>query len=128
MMLTRRRADALIDATIAAATRETRWEFVDEVPLRFDAFHPQGMVRVDGIWWLSTVDIGGRRGLLMAADREGRLLGQVTVGDQERFHPGGIVFAGAASGVAAADYRPASTSVVHRVVPGQEQPPEPVFA
>src|SRR3954468_15432248 len=106
MMLTRRRADALIDATIAAATRETPWELVDEVPLRFDAFHPQGMVRVDGTWWLSTVDIGARRGLLMAADGEGRFIMQLPVGDRERYHPGGIDFDGAALWVAAAEYRP----------------------
>jgi hypothetical protein len=128
MVLTRTRPDVLIDATVAVATRDTPWELVDELPLRFDAFHPQGMVRIDGTWWISTVDVASRKGLLLARDERGGLVDEVAVGDAEHYHPGGIDFDGTAVWIAAAEYRPSSTSVVHRVVPGCDAGPEPVFA
>ena len=100
-------------------TRATTWRLVDELPLRFDAHHPQGMARIGSTWWISTVDVGARRGLVMAVDSSGQLIEQVAVGDAERYHPGGMDFDGTAFWIPCAEYRPDSTTTVYRLQPGE---------
>jgi hypothetical protein len=114
-----------IAATVLAMTRSTAWELVGEVALAFDAHHPQGMVRIDGSWWISTVDLDARRGSVLVVDGEGRLVDEVPVGDDRCYHPGGIDFDGTALWVAAAEYRPDSTAVIQRLQPGRS--PELAF-
>ena len=119
MLRNRTRTDAAIAATVASMTRATTWRLVDELPLRFDAHHPQGMARIGSTWWISTVDVVERRGLVMAVDSGGQLIEQVAVGDAERYHPGGMDFDGAAFWIPCAEYRPDSTTTVYRLVPGE---------
>jgi hypothetical protein len=109
---------AAVAATVAAITRATKWQQVDELPLRFDAHHPQGMARVGSIWWISTVDVNARRGLVLAVDGSGDLVEQIPIGDHQRYHPGGMDFDGAAFWVPCAEYRPDSTTTVYRLQPG----------
>ena len=111
--------------TLAALDRRTIWTLVDELPLRFDAHHPQGMARVDDTWWVSTVDIDGRRGWVLAIDADGDEIERVAVGDDVRYHPGGMDFDGTALWIASAEYRPDSTASIIRLVPGAA--PEHVF-
>jgi hypothetical protein len=112
--------------TLAQMTRATRWELVGERPLRFDAHHPQGMVRIDSVWWISTVDIETHEGWVLAVDEQhGGLLDRVSIGDAHRYHPGGMDFDGAALWIPVAEYRPHSTSTVFRMVPGSQ--PEAAF-
>jgi hypothetical protein len=125
MLCHRTRNDAAVVTTISSMTRSTTWQLVDELPLRFDSFHPQGMALVGSTWWISTVDIGDRRGLVMAVDADGDLVEQVDVGDSERYHPGGMDFDGTAFWIPCAEYRPDSTTTVYRMVPGDE--PEAAF-
>ncbi|MDQ3106179.1 MAG: DUF6454 family protein [Actinomycetota bacterium] len=113
-------------STAARFSRSTPWEQVGELVLDFDAAHPQGMVRIDGVWWISTVDIDTTSGWVLAVDTAGRLVDRTPVGDDVRFHPGGMDFDGEALWVASAEYRPRSTAVVERLVPGGR--PEPAFA
>jgi len=108
-------ADERIRATVAGLTRRSRWALVDRVPLRFDAGHPQGMVRLDDHWVVTTVDVDARRGWVLVVDRAGHLVARIAVGDAVRFHPGGTGHDGTALWVAAAEYRPSSTTVVQRV-------------
>ncbi len=119
------RTDAAIAATVASMTRATTWRLVDELPLRFDVHHPQGMARIGSAWWISTVDVVDRRGLVMAVDRGGELIEEVSVGDADRYHPGGMDFDGAALWIPCAEYRPDSTTTVYRLVPGET--PEVAF-
>jgi len=107
-----------IAETVASFTRSTTWELIDELPLRFDAFHPQGMARVDSTWWVSTVDIERRRGLVLAIDGNGHLIEQISVGDDAHYHPGGIDFDGEAFWIASAEYRPNSSATIYRMTPG----------
>jgi hypothetical protein len=111
-------APAVAD-TVASLTRATVWQQVGELPLRFDAHHPQGMARVGSTWWISTVDVEARRGLLVAADERGALVDRVPIADDLHYHPGGMDFDGTAFWVACAEYRPHSTTTVHRFVPGE---------
>ena len=102
-------------ATVERLSRATPWELVASTALRFDAHHPQGMVRVGDVWWITTVDVDARRGWLLAVDADGALLDRYPLGDDVRFHPGGIDFDGGALWVPSAEYRPRSTSVIERV-------------
>ena len=111
--------DPRLAATASRLTRATVWDPVGEVPLDFDAGHPQGMVRIDGRWWISTVDLAATRGWVLVVDADGTLLDRVAVGDGVRFHPGGLDFDGEALWVASAEYRPRSSAVVERLVPGE---------
>jgi hypothetical protein len=120
------RAGEAVSTTIAAMTRATSWRLIDEIPLRFDAHHPQGMARVGGAWWISTVDIEARHGYVLSVDDEGRLIDRTSVGDEVQHHPGGMDFDGEALWIAAAEYRPDSSATIYRMEPGG--PPERAFA
>ena len=111
--------------TVAALDRRSIWTLLDELPLRADAHHPQGMVRVDGIWWVSTVDIDNRQGWVLALDADGSEVARVRVGDDVRYHPGGMDFDGTALWIAAAEYRPNSSASIVRLVP--HGAPEKIF-
>jgi uncharacterized protein DUF6454 len=110
--------DAAVAETFASITRTTNWQLVDELPLRFDAHHPQGMARIGSTWWISTVDVDARRGLVMAVDSRGNLVERVPIGDRRRYHPGGMDFDGMALWIPCAEYRPDSTTSVYRMEPG----------
>ena len=106
--------------TLLRIDRTTPWTLVETLPLTFDVRHPQGMVRIDGVWWVSTVDIADRSGWVLAVDGlSGALLDRIPVGDETRFHPGGMDFDGAALWVACAEYRPRSSATIARLVPGE---------
>jgi hypothetical protein len=117
--------DAAVAATIASLNRATTWQVVDELRLRFDSHHPQGMVRIGSTWWISTVDIGARRGLVMAVDEQGELVDEVPIGDSLHYHPGGMDFDGSDLWIPCAEYRPDSTTTVYRMQPGET--PQPAF-
>ena len=119
------RAEVTVAATVASITRATTWTLVDELPLKFDAHHPQGMARVGSNWWISTVDVDACRGLVMVVDDRGELLEQIPIGDHQRYHPGGMDFDGAAFWVPCAEYRPDSSTTVYRLAPGDA--PEAAF-
>lgn len=104
--------------TLAAIDRRTVWTLVDELPFHSDAHHPQGIARIDGTWWVSTVDVERCRGWVLAIDADGDEIERVAVGDDVRYHPGGMDFDGSALWIAAAEYRPNSTASIIRLVPG----------
>jgi len=112
--------------TVASASRSTTWQLVDELPLTFDAHHPQGMARVDGTWWISTVDKVERCGLVFGVDRCGDLVERIPVGDDHHYHPGGMDFDGRAFWIPCAEYIPDSSATIVRFEPGGR--PEPVFS
>lgn len=115
--------------------RATPWRQVQAVPLGFKTHHPQGLVRVGGDFYMSTVEVTERpvklerpegrhdrttgRGIgrLLRFDAEGRLKGEVTLGEGAAYHPGGLDYDGRWIWVPVAEYRPDSHSVVYRVDP-----------
>lgn len=118
-------ASVMVTDTVASITRSTPWRLVDELHLTFDAHHPQGMARVGSTWWISTVDVDQRRGLVLAVDDRGTLVEEVPIGDAVRYHPGGMDFDGNAFWIACAEYVPDSSATIHRMTPGGT--PEPIF-
>jgi hypothetical protein len=118
-------APAVVE-TLGSITRATPWQLVDELHLGFDAHHPQGMVRIGDAWWISTVDIDGRRGSVLVVDGSGRLIERIDVGGDQHYHPGGMDFDGTALWLACAEYRPDSSASVVRLQPGSA--PETAFS
>lgn len=114
---------ALIRA-VAALDASTAWSLVSSTPLRFPAFHPQGLVRHADLWWLSTVDIVGTRGHLIAFDDDGERHIDLAVGDDTRFHPGGFDVTDGVAYLPVAEYRPRSSSGVWRVDLRDPEPTE----
>jgi hypothetical protein len=104
-----------IRRTVSALTRSSSWTLVDSTALQFDAHHPQGLVRVNDMWWITTVDTDNQQGYLFAVDNNGNAVDRFHVGDSVRYHPGGFDFDGSAFWVASAEYRPQSSTLIERV-------------
>lgn len=115
-------ADPTLVERIRTWTGATQFVPDTTVELQVDVGHPQGMCRTDGVSWVTTVDLGRRRGELLGLDDSGELVQRIELTDGERYHPGGCDLAplGTAPGarsvvVPVAEYRPHSTTVVRRV-------------
>lgn len=116
-------------------TRETRWTLAASIPVQFPTHHPQGMVRIGDVLFVSSVEVKVRTrrfaepaggfdrdtgegvGHLFKMDMSGRLIAAVTLGEGTMYHPGGIDFDGTDIWVSVAEYRPNSRSIVYRVDP-----------
>lgn len=118
---------------LSRCDRSTTWRVVEQIPLQFNAFHPQGMVVSGDRIYLSSVEIreptrrlavpidgldrtpGEGVGHLFVVDRSGTLVADVVLGEDDCYHPGGIDHDGAAVWVPVAEYRPDSRAVIYRV-------------
>ena len=109
---------------VAALRTSTPWSLVSSTPLRFPAFHPQGLVRHAGLWWMTTVDIDGTRGHLIAFDDDGVRHADLPVGDDTRFHPGGFDVTDGVAHLPVAEYSPRSSSGVWSVDLRHPEPTE----
>ncbi len=140
MMTTLTHSPALADdLALAKAVRglakSTDWTLVKEVPINFPTNHPQGMVKIGDVFYVSSVEItqrttrlnppkdgydrdtGAGVGHLYKIDANGNLLGSVTLGEGSIYHPGGIDFDGTHIWVPVAEYRPNSAAIVYKVDP-----------
>lgn len=117
--------------------REARWRQVGAIPLRFNAHHPQGMVRIGEDLYLSAVEVtrqtrplppsdsgrlydrdeGAGRGHLIRFNLHGEQLFDLELGEGSIYHPGGIDFDGRHLWVPVAEYRPESRSIIYRIDP-----------
>jgi hypothetical protein len=128
-----------IAAAFAKLTRGTTWQLVQKVPLKFDAHHPEGIVRLGDHFVLSTVEVteptqryqppgtiidgtdrtpGKGIGHLISFDGQGNLLADQRVDDGANiYHPGGLDYDGQNLWVAVAEYRPNKPSILYRIDP-----------
>lgn len=125
--------DARVVEAVAKLDRNTAWELVEKLPLDFETYHPQGLTRVGDRLFLSSVEVieppvrypepvdgydrspGRGVGHLFVLDLKGRLLDDITLGEGDMYHPGGIDTDGRSVWVPVAEYRPNSAAVVYRV-------------
>ncbi len=123
-------------------TRDAAWKPVGSVVVGFPTHHPQGMVKIGDVFYVSSVEIkvpttrfpqpvdghdrdtGQGIGHLFKIDRTGQLLADLTLGEGTMYHPGGIDYDGTNIWVPVAEYRPDSRSIVYRVDPGRMQATE----
>ncbi len=102
----------------AALLRADRGSWVEAgavLPVQGPVHHPQGLVRAQGLWWVSTVDVHAVAGHLLGIDDDGAQVVDVTLVDGPRFHPGGIDLDGETITVPVAEYVPDSTTALFRV-------------
>jgi hypothetical protein len=113
--------------------RATAWTPAGTIPVQFPTFHPQGMVRIGDVFFVSSVEVkrapapdpkqpGGRDagagvGHLFKVSADGALLDDLILGEGDAYHPGGIDFDGRYIWVPVAEYRPDSHAIVYRVDP-----------
>src|SRR3954467_13215692 len=106
-----------IAAAFARLSRDTSWQLVEKVPLKFNAYHPEGIVRLGDRYVLSTVQVteptqkyqppgtiidgtdrtpGKGIGHLIAFDAQGHLLADKHVAEEGSpiYHPGGLDYDG----------------------------------
>jgi hypothetical protein len=116
-------------------SRATAWKQISAVRIDFDAFHPQGMVRVGDDFFVTAVEIlartrpypeprdgfdrdqGRGQGWLFRMSARGELRGRTKLGEGPIYHPGGLDYDGRWLWVPVAEYRPGGRSIVYRVDP-----------
>ncbi len=122
-----------ISGKVRMLTPATRWVERPSVRLQFDAYHPQGLARAGGHFFVSTVEVhrrprpwnppragfdrdaGSGVGHLLQFDDQGTLKADVRLGGGSIYHPGGMDSDGESLWVPVAEYRPGGRSRVYRV-------------
>ncbi|WP_435354465.1 DUF6454 family protein [Emticicia sp. SJ17W-69] len=111
---------------IQSLTPNTMWQQKKAIPLQFPTYHPQGMVKIKNFFYMSSVEVikspkngdaGEGIGHLFKFDSTGTLLEQITLGEGNIYHPGGIDYDGKNIWVPVAEYRPNSKSIIYKVEP-----------
>lgn len=134
-----RREQSELSKRLHKLTGNTAWTKAAEVPLQFKTFHPQGMVKIGDVYYMSSVEIiaapvkypqpvdgydrdtGSGQGHLFKFDASGTLLSDLKIGEGTVYHPGGCDFDGQHIWVPTAEYRPNSRGSIHRVDPQSMQ-------
>ena len=111
-------------------TRSTAWNQVDKLHLNFQTYHTEGLAITDKHIFLSAVQIieptekypspvngydrtpGKGVGHLFVMDRQGHLQKDITLGEGDMYHPGGISYDGTDVWVPVAQYRPSSSAIL----------------
>ena len=125
----------LIRERFQQLTRDSKWKLIASLPINFNTFHPQGMVKIGEEFYVSSVEVkqppqrfaqvqkgfdrdtGAGVGHLFKFDNKGNLLADLPLGEGTIYHPGGIDFDGKFIWVPVAEYRPNSRSIIYRVDP-----------
>jgi hypothetical protein len=115
-------ARTVVGDRVMTLTRASTWTLVATVPIGFRTFHPQGMVRIGEMLFVSSVEVVDREagrgvGHLFKIDKAGALVADLRLGEGAIYHPGGIDYDGKDIWVPVAEYRPDSRSIVYRVDP-----------
>lgn len=133
--------EALVEA-VKSLGRGTEWTETLRQQVGFPTFHPQGMARVGEDFFVTSVEIiepterfeaprdgydrtpGKGRGHVFRMSENGKLIGQLELGEGDIYHPGGTDFDGTYLWVPVAEYRPDSASIIYRVDPETMQAEE----
>ena len=128
-------AEGDVADAVKALSKGTDWQRVDEIEVAFPTHHPQGMVKIDDTFYVSSVEIiepttrydepqegydrstGEGAGHLFEIDSGGQLVSDTTLGEGAIYHPGGIDYDGEHIWIPVAEYRPNSASIIYRLDP-----------
>ena len=126
---------AVLVERVQKLTRASSWKLVTTVPINFLTHHPQGMVKIGDVLFVSSVEIktptkrypqptdgfdrdtGEGVGHLFKIDMKGNLVNDLVLGEGTMYHPGGIDYDGKQIWVSVAEYRPNSRSIIYQVDP-----------
>src|SRR6476646_3462267 len=130
-------APSIVADRVMRLGRDAPWRSVTSIAVRFPTYHPQGMVKIGDTFFVSAVEVkippsrfpkpvdghdrdtGQGRGHLFKIDQNGKLLGDLPLGEGTMYHPGGIDYDGTNIWVPVAEYRPDSRSIIYRVDPSR---------
>lgn len=125
----------LVSERFKQLTRASEWQLVASLPVNFNTYHPQGMVKIGEVFYVSSVEVtqptkrfaqpqggfdrdaGAGIGHLFKFDSKGKLIADLKLGEGTIYHPGGIDYDGKFIWVPVAEYRPNSRSIIYRVNP-----------
>lgn len=111
------------------------WHLTGKIHLKFDTYHPQGMVKIGDRFYISSVQViekttrimnwktkrdrtaGKGIAHLFEVDFDGNLIREMTSGERDMYHPGGIDFDGTFLWIPVAEYRPESETIFYKVQP-----------
>ncbi len=128
-------ARAMVAERVMRLTRDSQWKPVSTTAMRFNTYHPQGMVKIGDTFYITSVEVkvstkrlpqtvdgydrdpGAGVGHLFKVDLSGNLLADLVLGEGTIYHPGGIDYDGDRIWVPVAEYRPNSRSIIYRVDP-----------
>jgi hypothetical protein len=128
--------DGALARDFSLVDRNTSWQQVDKLKLNFPTYHTEGLAITPDHLFLSSVQIleptqkypspvggydrtpGKGIGHLFVMDRQGHLQKDITLGEGDMYHPGGISYDGANVWVPVAQYRPNSSAIIYRVDAG----------
>lgn len=68
----------------------SEWKFRKSIPLQFEAFHPQGVVKLGYTFYLTSVDSSNEKGYLFIFNETGKEISHRVFQEGNRFHAGGI--------------------------------------
>jgi hypothetical protein len=123
-------------------SRDSAWEQIEKIDLQFNTYHPQGMTKIEDLYYMSSVEIiekpvkydkprdgydrttGKGIGHLFVFNNQGKLLKDIELGEGDMYHPGGIASDGESIWVSVAEYRPNSESIIYKVDPKTMKPQE----
>src|SRR6476620_11219594 len=123
---------ALADA-FNGVDRNTAWKQTSKLKLNFPTYHTEGIAYSRDHIFLSAVQIteptvkyptpqdgfdrtpGKGVGHLFVMDKAGHLQKDITLGEGDMYHPGGIDFDGTNVWIPVAQYRPDSSAIIYRV-------------
>lgn len=126
---------AIVAQRMLSLTRDTTWTPAGTVRVAFPTHHPQGMVKIGDVFYVSSVEVrvptkrfaapegpydrdtGEGAGHLFKISSTGQLLADLPLGEGSIYHPGGIDYDGVDIWVPVAEYRPNGRSIVYRVSP-----------
>jgi hypothetical protein len=110
----------MVIEAVRSLGRSASWRLVDEVAVRGDVGHPQGLCRWGDDWLVSTVYPATGTGEVLVVAADGEVVRRVDVTDGERFHPGGFAVDPTeidppGCWIAVAEYLPRSSTTVLRL-------------
>lgn len=109
------------------------WQLTRDIPLKFNAYHTQGLVKAGGTFFMTSVEVarwpkpfpqpqdrydrdtGAGKGHIFQFDSLGNLLRDIQVGEGDVYHPGGVDFDGTWLWIPVTEYRPNSFSILYRL-------------
>lgn len=97
--------------------RDSPWKLVSTIPVKFMTHHPQGMVKIGDVFYVSSVDKIRGVGHLFKIGSDGNRLADLRLGEDDIYHPGGIDYDGEHIWVPVGEYRRDSRSIVYKVDP-----------
>lgn len=116
-------------------TPKSVWTLTDSIPLQFNAFHTQGIIKYGNNFIMTAVEVtqwpkkfdkpsgkpdrdaGKGIGHIFQFDGSGKLLYDIKIGEGDAYHPGGIDFDGKYVWIPVTEYRPNSFSIIYRFDP-----------